>query len=370
MPNSDKKIFQKNIKTAPILIAGPCSAETKQQLTDTAEEISRIKRVKIFRAGVWKPRTRPGSFEGAGAKALPWLREIKDKYKFKIAVEVAKPEHVEECLKYPDTVDVVWLGARTTGNPFSVQAIADSLRGTNMAVLIKNPINPDLDLWLGATQRILNAGITDVGAIHRGFYPFSKTFLRNLPKWEIPINYMMQFPEIPMINDPSHIAGDIDYIHDVAQRALNTNFDGLMIETHISPKDALSDAKQQLTPTELDSLIDKLVFRQKTSTSPQFFDLLHKYRDQIDSIDFQIIELLNERMEIIKNIGKYKSEYNVSVFQLKRWRDVLASRIEFCDKFDLSKPFVEKVLSLVHEESIRQQSFIMNEYDDDLDYEE
>lgn len=350
-----------SISESPIIIAGPCSAETREQVLNTAEGISKIPEVSVYRAGIWKPRTKPGTFEGVGAKALPWLEEVKEKYALKTCVEIAKPEHVEMCLKKPESIDMVWLGARTTGNPFSVQAIADVLKGSSIPVMIKNPINPDLNLWVGATQRILDAGIKDVIAIHRGFYPFSETYLRNVPKWEIAIDYRMEFPDIPMLNDPSHIAGNREYIFEIAQRALNLNFNGLMIETHICPEKALSDAEQQITPVVLAEVLTKLHFRKNAADSGNFSDLLQNYRDQIDSIDYQLIELLSKRMAIVENIGKYKSEYNVSIFQLKRWLDIVNSRIEFSKQFDLHEPFVKKILQLVHQESIRQQSDIMND---------
>ncbi len=344
-----------------IIIAGPCSAETREQVLATAAGIADIPHINIYRTGIWKPRTKPNSFEGVGAKALPWLKEVKEKYKLKTAVEIAKPEHVEICLEHPESIDIVWLGARTTGNPFSVQAIADSLKGVDIPVMIKNPINPDLNLWIGATQRIINAGITNIIAIHRGFYPFSETHLRNIPKWEIAIDYRMQYPEIPMINDPSHISGSRKYVYEIAQRALNMNFNGLMIETHITPEKALSDAKQQITPKALNELLNNLNFRKKSFDSPQFLDLLQNYRDQIDSIDYQLLELLSKRMEIIKKIGKYKQQYNVSIFQLKRWMDILNSRIDFSKQFNLHEPFVKKILKPVHEEAIRLQIEIIND---------
>lgn len=345
---------------APIIIAGPCSAENEEQLLSTAEGISKLPQVSIFRAGIWKPRTKPGTFEGVGEKAFPWLKKVKEKYGLKIAVEIAKPEHVELCLSHPESIDMVWIGARTTGNPFSVQAIADALEGADIPVMIKNPINPDLGLWIGATQRIMRAGIKNIMAIHRGFSPFSETYLRNIPKWEIAIDYRIQFPEIPMINDPSHISGSRLYILKIAQRALNLNFNGLMIETHFCPEKAKSDAEQQLTPKQLSEILDALQFRIPPGDEQEDNQLLNDFRDQIDSIDYQLLELLAKRMHIVENIGKYKQKNNISIFQLKRWIGIIESRIEFGKQFEMHEPFVKKMLQLVHRESIRQQAEIMN----------
>ena len=348
-----------NVNNTHIIIAGPCSAESEEQTLQTAIEISKIKEVSIFRAGIWKPRTKPNTFEGVGIKALPWLKKVKEQTGLATAIEVANPEHVEICLKNPESIDIIWLGARTTVNPFSVQAIADALRGTDIPVMIKNPINPDIGLWKGATERIMRAGITDITAIHRGFYPFNETSLRNIPKWELAIDYRMEFPQITMINDPSHISGKRKYLKEIAQRALNLNFDGLMIETHISPNTALSDSEQQITPKALHKLINSLYFR-TTDYDEKFSDLLQDFRDQIDSIDFQLLELLSKRMIIVQNIGKYKSKNNVSIFQLKRWMNIIQSRIEMGDSFNLQEAFVKKLLQLVHQESIKQQSEVMN----------
>jgi chorismate mutase len=345
---------------APIIIAGPCSAENEEQLLATAEGISKLPMVSIFRAGIWKPRTKPGSFEGVGEKAFPWLKKVKEKYGFKTAVEIAKPEHVELCLSNPESIDMLWIGARTTGNPFSVQAIADALRGVDIPVMIKNPINPDLALWIGATQRIMQAGVTNILAIHRGFYPFSETYLRNIPKWEIAIDYRIEFPEIPMINDPSHISGSQIYIRNIAQKALDLNFNGLMIETHYCPEKAKSDAEQQLTPEQLGRILNALQYRKPMGDEPENDQLLNDFRDQIDSIDYQLLELLAKRMQVTENIGKYKQENNISIFQLKRWIGIIESRLEFGKQFGMHETFVKNLLQLVHQESIRQQAEIMN----------
>lgn len=357
-----QQIYKNNADAdqSPVIIAGPCSAETEQRVLKTAEGISKIPQVKIFRAGIWKPRTKPDTFEGVGEKALPWLAKVKKKYGLKTAVEIAKPEHAELCLKHPESIDIVWIGARTTGNPFSVQAIADALKGTNMPVMIKNSVNPDLGLWIGATQRIMHAGIKNITAVHRGFYPFTETHLRNIPKWEVAIDYRIEFPEIPMFNDPSHISGNRLYIQKIAQRALNLNFNGLMIETHCCPQQAKSDAEQQLTPEQLRQILDALHLRKETDESPETDSGLTELRDQIDSIDFQLIELLAKRMRVVQNIADYKQKHSMSILQLKRLPEMHESRIEFGKQFGMHEPFIKKMLQLVHRESIRQQSEIMN----------
>ncbi len=343
------------------VIAGPCSAETEQQVLETALNIAQYKKVKIFRAGIWKPRTSPDSFEGVGEPAFNWLRKVKKQTGLLTATEVATPEHIELCLKNKDAIDLVWTGARTAANPFSIQALADALRGTDFPVLVKNPLNPDIKLWAGAIERFQKVGIKNIGAIHRGFYPFEKINLRNVPKWELALEIKSLFPELPLINDPSHIAGKREYIFDIAQKALNLNFDGLMIETHIKPDNALSDAKQQLTPDALISLLKKLKFRKQNFEHKKYFDLLEQYRHQIDSIDFQLIELLNKRLNISKEIGKYKTDKNVSIFQLKRWLDITKTRHEFGEAIGMDKEFIKQLLQLVHKESIRLQSEIMNQ---------
>lgn len=343
------------------MIAGPCSAETEEQVLETAKQISECKKVKVYRAGIWKPRTSPKNFEGIGEPAFEWLRKVKKETGLLTTTEAATPKHIEICLKNKDALDIIWIGARTTANPFSVQAIADALKGVDIPVLIKNPLNPDIKLWVGAIERFKKAGIKNIGAIHRGFYPFEKINLRNLPKWELAIEIKSLFPEIPLINDPSHIAGKRKYIFDIAQKALNLNFDGLMIETHINPDMALSDAKQQLKPNTLKSLLKELQFRKSSFENSEFIDLLEQYREQIDSIDFQLIELLNKRMDITEEIGKYKLKNNVSIFQLKRWLNISETRQEFGKSLGMDSQFIKRILQLVHRESIRLQSDIMNQ---------
>ncbi len=355
-----EKLFLPKKNGLSFIIAGPCSAETESQVIETAKQISACEKVKVFRVGIWKPRTTPGNFEGIGEPAFDWLRKVKKETNLLTITEAATPEHIEICLKNSDALDMIWIGARTTANPFSVQAVADALKGSNIPVLIKNPLNPDIKLWAGAIERFQKAGIEKIGAIHRGFSPFENIYLRNLPKWELAVEIKSLFPNIPLINDPSHISGKREYIEEIAQKALNLNFDGLMIETHISPETALSDAEQQLTPKDLTELLKKLKFRKSTSDNSEFLSLLERYRDQIDSIDYQLIELLSKRMQITEKIGKYKLKNNVSIFQLKRWLDITETRKEFGKSSGLDENFIKRMLQLVHRESIRLQSKIMN----------
>ncbi|MEN8119906.1 MAG: chorismate mutase [Bacteroidota bacterium] len=351
--------WYKELDEKPVMIAGPCSAETEEQVLQTAIEISKIPQVKIFRAGIWKPRTRPGSFEGVGAVGLEWLAKVKQRTRLLTAVEVATPEHVKACKENQGSIDIIWIGARTTANPFSVQELADALKGCNIPVMIKNPINPDLSLWIGAIERIYDAGINKIAAIHRGFSPFEPTKLRNIPKWEIPIDLKLHFPNLDVINDPSHISGTTSYIAEIAQDAVDLNLDGLMIETHINPDKALSDAKQQLKPNELNTLLEKMKYRLAENENPEFTSSLEQFRHQIDSIDQQIIELLARRMLIVEDIGAYKAENNVTIFQLKRWKRIISSRLQLAREHKVDESFMRKLLQLVHKESIRKQKIIL-----------
>ncbi|MBN2891946.1 MAG: bifunctional 3-deoxy-7-phosphoheptulonate synthase/chorismate mutase type II [Bacteroidales bacterium] len=337
-----------------LVIAGPCSAESEEQVLDTARQISKIEQVKVFRAGVWKPRTSPNDFEGVGEIALKWLKKVKSETGLLTCVEVATSKHVEKCLE--NDVDIFWVGARTVANPFSVQSIADVLKGVDKPVLIKNPINPDLKLWVGAIERIYKAGINKIAAIHRGFYPFEDTRFRNIPKWEIPIELKTLFPNLQIITDPSHIAGKIELIKEVASQALCMNVDGLMIETHNNPKVALSDASQQLTPLQLDVLLKELKFRKEQIINKELLSDLQNWRFQIDSLDFQMLELLSKRMEIVEKMGKYKEERNMSVFQLERWKEIRATRIKAGEELGLDSDFVKKILQIIHNQSIIAQS--------------
>jgi len=341
----------------PFIIAGPCSAESEEQVLKTAREIEKIGCVHVFRSGIWKPRTRPETFEGVGDQGLKWLQRVKAETNLLVTTEVAQAEHVEKCLKAG--IDILWIGARTTANPFSVQTIADALKGVDIPVMIKNPINPDIQLWIGALERIAKAGINKIAAVHRGFYPFEETSLRNIPKWEIPIELKRHFNNLPIICDPSHIAGNRINIMDISQRAMDLNMDGLMIESHIHPDKALSDAQQQITPKELEKILSKLVYRKPSFEQEDLLDKLEQYRNQIDSIDYQVLELLANRAKITKEIGHYKHANNIAVFQLKRWEQIFKTRNDIGHKLGLSKDFIKKLLQLVHKESIQIQIEIM-----------
>jgi len=342
----------------PVIIAGPCSAESEEQVYLTAREISRNRMVKIFRAGIWKPRTRPNSFEGVGVKGLKWLHRIKDEFGLLTLVEVANPRHVELCLKH--NIDMLWIGARTTSNPFSVEELARCLNGIDIPVFVKNPTNPDLNLWLGAIERFCKQGIRRIAAVHRGFYPFEKTALRNIPKWELVIDLKRQLHNLSVITDPSHIAGNPKYIESISQKALDLEMDGLMIECHINPSEALSDAEQQITPAELSTLLDNLIYRRTSVDSSGSMGQLEQYREQIDSIDNQMIELLAQRMKIVDKIGRYKSKNNITILQLRRWEKIIATRTELGNSIGLGEGFILKLLQLIHKESIQRQVDIMN----------
>jgi chorismate mutase len=341
-------------KVEPLIIAGPCSAESEKQILDTALAIAKISKVTVFRAGVWKPRTRPGSFEGMGNKALKWLQKVQKQTGLKVAVEVATPDHVKKCLAHG--IDVLWIGARTTSNPFSIQEIADSLKNCNIPVLVKNPINPDLELWVGAIERLQQVNVKKIGAIHRGFYPFEKTSLRNIPKWEVAIELKTRMPNLPILCDPSHISGNIDFIPEIAQKALDLAFDGLMLESHISPISALSDNKQQLEPKSLSVLLENLRFRNISINDHNFIDRLDTLRSKIDSIDFQLLELLLQRMNVVEELGIYKSINNVSIFQLRRWKQIIETRMDYGVKLGLNQEFIKEILQLIHDESIKKQT--------------
>jgi chorismate mutase len=349
----------KNIAKRPFVIAGPCSAETEEQVLKSAEAIHNSGNVSLFRAGIWKPRTRPGSFEGVGEIGLEWLKKVKENFNMPVTVEVANALHVQKCLKAG--IDVLWIGARTTANPFAVQEIADALKGTDIPVLIKNPVNPDFELWIGAFERFNKAGINKIAAIHRGFSSFEKTSFRNTPMWDIAIKLKQILPELPIIGDPSHIAGNTELIPFLSQKMIDLDFDGLMIETHISPKTAWSDAKQQLTPFELDELLKRLIVRNVESTNINFKNKLEELRKQIDNIDEEIIHKIADRMKTAQEIGKYKKDNKVTILQVSRWEDIIKERVFLANALGLSSEFMEAFLPLIHEESIRIQTKIMNE---------
>jgi chorismate mutase len=339
----------------PFLIAGPCSAESPAQLLQTAKGIAMHYPNAIFRAGVWKPRTRPGSFEGKGEEALVWLNEMKAQTGLRFAVEVATPLHVELALKHK--VDVMWIGARTVVNPFSVQELADALKGiTDVPVLIKNPIHPDVNLWIGAIERIMNTGIAQVAAVHRGFHQYGNSQFRNDPAWEIPIALKAQMPDLPLFCDPSHIAGNRALLAFIAQRAMDLDMDGLMIETHCTPDLALSDAKQQVTPESLHELLKGLRISQSENELEDNSNELQFLRNHIDAIDDELIQLLAKRNEYSKKIGKYKQDHNVTILQIRRWKKTLKNQIKNGAALGLNEDFVKSIYQLIHDQSISVQS--------------
>ena len=348
-----------NVTNEPLIISGPCSAETEEQLLATAHLLKATGKVSVLRAGIWKPRTRPGEFEGIGSVGLEWLKKAKEETGLPTAVEVATAKHVEEALAAG--VDILWIGARSTANPFTVQEIADALRGHDIPVLIKNPVNPDISLWIGALERINNAGITKIGAIHRGFSSYEKTSFRNEPMWELAIQLKTLCPELPIINDPSHICGNRELIPYIAQKALDLDMQGLMIESHIDPSVAWTDAKQQVTPAALSELVDRLSLREPESDNEAFVDKLAELRRKIDTIDDVLIQKLGERMAIVEKIGLYKRDNKVTILQVNRWDEILKKGSAFARAVKLDLGFTEKFLELVHGESIRKQTEIMNE---------
>jgi chorismate mutase len=348
-----------NIKNEPLIISGPCSAETEEQLVSTAHLLAATGKVSVLRAGIWKPRTRPGEFEGIGSIGLEWLKRAKEETGLPTAVEVATAQHVREALAAG--VDILWIGARSTANPFTVQEIADALKGHDIPVLVKNPVNPDISLWIGALERINNAGITKIGAIHRGFSSYEKSSFRNEPMWELAIQLKTLCPTLPIINDPSHICGNRELIPYIAQKALDLDMQGLMIESHIDPSVAWTDAKQQVTPSALEELVSRLSVRDAESTNEEFADKLADFRKQIDKIDDVLIQKLGERMAIVEKIGEYKRDNKVTILQVNRWDEILKKGSAFARALKLDLGFTEKFLELVHGESIRKQTEIMNE---------
>jgi len=340
-----------------LYIAGPCSVESEEQVMQTVTELGKSRQVDLVRGGIWKPRTRPNSFEGIGESGLAWLKAAGNAINKPVTCEVANAVHVYQAIRHQ--IDALWIGARTTVNPFAVQEIADALRGIDIPIMIKNPINPDLNLWLGAVERLLNVGITKIAVIHRGFSAYHHTKYRNQPRWEIPIAFMRKFPEIPIICDPSHICGRRDLLQEVSQKAVDLNFDGLMIESHINPDKALSDAKQQVTPEAYKSLINSLVFR-KSEIDASSATKLDELRDQIDEVDREIIEIIAKRMEIARDIGEYKKENDIKILQSKRWDSIAKDRSEQGTEKGLTADFMTELYQSIHKESIRQQGEVMN----------
>ena len=343
----------------PLIISGPCSAETEEQLIQTATRLAATGKIDMLRAGIWKPRTRPGSFEGVGTKGLPWLQAAKKITGLPVTVEVATGKQVEDALHFG--VDVLWIGARTTVNPFSVQDVADALRGVKVPVLIKNPINPDLELWVGAMERVANAGIEQIGLIHRGFSSYGNTEYRNAPMWHLAIEMKRRYPKTLMINDPSHICGRRDILQEVAQTAIDLDFDGLIVESHIDPDMAWSDAKQQITPEKMGEMVDSIRWRKEDVASEDYHANLEKLRQQINNLDDELMQILSQRMKVARNIGEYKKENNITILQTNRWNDILDRAFLKGEKLGLSKEFVTRYFDAVHMESINQQNKIMKQ---------
>lgn len=341
----------------PLVIAGPCSAETEEQVLQIAHQLKNTD-TSVMRAGIWKPRTRPGNFEGVGAEGLKWLQRAKEETGLLMATEVANTHHVELALAHD--IDVLWIGARTAVSPFIVQEIAEALRGTDKIILVKNPVNPDLALWLGAVERFYKVGIKKLGVVHRGFSTYQKTRYRNIPEWHIPIDLQNEFPDLPLIIDPSHIAGNRDAIFDLCQTALDLNYDGLMVETHHDPDNAWSDANQQITPEALKQITENLIVRKSEGDAADFKNKLTTMRSRIDTIDDQIVNLMGKRMKIVDEIGVLKKENNVAILQVKRWNAILQRMTAEGEQLKLSEEFVLKVYRAIHQESIDHQKNIIN----------
>ncbi len=345
-------------KGRPFLIAGPCSAETEEQVMETARQIAQIHEVSLFRAGIWKPRTRPNSFEGVGTQGFKWLRRVKQETGLMVGTEVANEKHVYEALKYG--IDMLWIGARTSVNPFTVQEISDALNGVDVMVLVKNPINPDLELWIGAIERVARAGITRLGAIHRGFSTYEKTAYRNQPNWQLPIELRRRMPDLPIFCDPSHISGKREYLYEISQKAMDLNFDGLMIESHINPDKALSDSAQQLTPNELRELLSRLILRSPVTSDPKLLDILGELRQQIDIFDDYLLDILEKRMKISETIGQYKKDNNITILQTTRWDEIISKVLVTGQAKGLSREIIDIVFKAIHQESINHQMKVMN----------
>ena len=346
------------LQKRPLIISGPCSAETEEQVIQTSTRLAATGKVDILRAGIWKPRTRPGSFEGIGTKGLPWLQQARKASGLPVAVEVATGKQVEDALHFD--VDVLWIGARTTVNPFSVQEVADALKGVDVPVLIKNPINPDLELWIGAVERVAKAGIKNIGLIHRGFSSYGNTEYRNAPMWHLAIEMKRRNPDMLLINDPSHICGRRDILMDVAQKAIDLDFDGLIIESHIDPDNAWSDAKQQVTPERLGEMISSIIWRKEDISSEELHAAMEKMRQQINQLDDELLQLLGQRMKVADKIGQYKKDNNITILQTNRWNAILDRAFAKGEQLGLSREFITKYFDAVHMESINHQNKIMN----------
>lgn len=347
-----------DIYKKPLIISGPCSAETREQTIETCVQLSQTGKIDVLRAGIWKPRTKPGSFEGIGEIGLEWLAEVKQLTNMPVSVEVASTKHVEKSLKAG--IDMLWIGARTTVNPFIVQEIAESLRGVDIPIMIKNPINPDLGLWIGAVERFAQMGVNKIGAIHRGFSVYGNTKYRNAPLWNIALEFKQLLPEVPVICDPSHITGNRDIIYEISQKSADLNYNGLIIESHICPENAWSDSAQQLTVNQLVGVLNRLIWRESNIDNEDFLFAIEQFRTQIDTIDNDIFSLITKRMQISDKIGLIKRENNVSILQKSRWEDIISDRLQKANKQDLSKELVKSIMELVHLESINRQNKVMN----------
>lgn len=346
----------------PLVISGPCSVETEEQFRQSVLPI--LDKVDFVRGGIWKPRTRPGNFEGNGEQALQWVKALKAEHPFRFAMEVATPNHIELAHQYE--VDLIWIGARTTVNPFNVSELAEALKGSELPVLVKNPIHAELSLWKGALERFSKAGIQKLGAIHRGFHSYQAGKYRNLPMWQIPLDLKSEFPQLPLICDPSHIAGDRTLIAEIAQKALDLNYDGLMVEAHSTPDEAWSDAKQQIKSDSLGDLLDSLLLRDSVFTKENIINQLDTIREQIDQADRELLEAIKLRMSLVEKIGEFKKENNVAIFQLGRWKEIFNSRQEWAEQLNLDKEFVVDILRLLHQQSVKTQTEVFNKTEQDL----
>jgi chorismate mutase len=353
-----KDTIQEKWNKRPLIISGPCSAETEEQVMQTATHLANTNKVDILRAGIWKPRTKPGLFEGIGVKGLPWLLQAKKITGLPVTVEVATAKHVQDALQFE--MDMLWIGARTTVNPFSVQEVADALRGVDIPVLVKNPINPDLELWSGAIERLQKVGVKQIGMIHRGFSSYGNTDFRNAPMWHLPIEMKRRFPDMLLVCDPSHICGNRVMLQSVAQKSIDLDFGGLMIETHIDPDNAWSDARQQITPETLLELLNNLVWRNENTTEQEFITALTTLREQINQMDDELLTLLGQRMKIADKIGVYKKTNNITILQTNRWNEILERAFQKGDLLGLSKEFITRYFDAVHLESINHQNKVMN----------
>ena len=355
---SMKELILEKWNKRPLIISGPCSAETEEQVLETATRLANTGSVDILRAGIWKPRTKPGLFEGIGVKGLPWLLQAKKITGLPVTVEVATAKHVQDALQFE--MDMLWIGARTTVNPFSVQEVADALRGVDIPVLIKNPINPDLELWSGAIERLQKVGVKQIGMIHRGFSSYGNTDFRNAPMWHLPIEMKRRFPGMLLVCDPSHICGNRVLLQSVAQKSIDLDFGGLMIETHIDPDNAWSDAKQQITPETLLAMLNDLVWRRENTTEQEFITALTTLREQINQMDDELLALLGQRMKVADKIGAYKKTNNITILQTNRWNEILDRAFQKGELLGLSKEFIVKYFDAVHLESISHQNKVMN----------